>query len=142
MNVSIYNEKGKSHTNSHGHNYGHGRGHTHGRRRGRGGHFKKNYTHYKWNNKDGKGIKDQSKKGKSVCHRCGSSDHWSRTCRTPKHLVDLYQQSIKGKGKNVETNFFYVNDKDDYGITGSSQGYYGLTDINVDEFLISPDRNV
>jgi hypothetical protein len=31
--------------------------------------------------------------------------HWSRTCRTPKHLVDLYQASIKGKEKGIEMNF-------------------------------------
>ena len=29
--------------------------------------------------------------------------HWSHICRTPKHLVDLYQASIKAKGK--EMNF-------------------------------------
>ena len=31
--------------------------------------------------------------------------HWSRTCRMAKHLVDLYQVSIKDKGKNIEVNF-------------------------------------
>jgi hypothetical protein len=31
--------------------------------------------------------------------------HWSRTCRTPKHLVDLYQASIKEKEKGIEMNF-------------------------------------
>ena len=31
--------------------------------------------------------------------------HWSRTCRAPKHLVDLYQTSIKTKGKEIEMNF-------------------------------------
>ena len=31
--------------------------------------------------------------------------HWSRTCRTPQHLVDLYQASIKAKGKEIEMNF-------------------------------------
>ena len=36
--------------------------------------------------------------------------HWSRTCRTPKHLVDLYQASIKEKGKGIETNFVDHND--------------------------------
>ena len=41
--------------------------------------------------------------------------HWSRTCRTPKHLVDLYQASIKGKGKEVETNFLdQVNQTDPF----------------------------
>ncbi|KAM0982076.1 hypothetical protein ACFX2A_015346 [Malus domestica] len=38
-----------------------------------------------------------------VCHRCGGNRHWARTCRTPKHLVDMYQASFKEKG--VEINF-------------------------------------
>ena len=39
--------------------------------------------------------------------------HWSCTCRTPKHLVDLYQASIKEKGKGIETNFVDHNDLED-----------------------------
>ena len=39
--------------------------------------------------------------------------HWSRTCRTPKHLVDLYQASIKEKEKGIETNFANHNDPED-----------------------------
>ena len=39
--------------------------------------------------------------------------HWSCTCRTPKHLVDLYQASIKEKGKEIETNFVDHNDLED-----------------------------
>ena len=31
--------------------------------------------------------------------------HWSHTCRTTKHLVNLYQASMKGKDKQIETNF-------------------------------------
>ena len=31
--------------------------------------------------------------------------HWTCTCRTTKHLVDLYQASIKGKGNQIEINF-------------------------------------
>ena len=31
--------------------------------------------------------------------------HWSRTFHTAKHLVDLYQASMKGKDKQIETNF-------------------------------------
>ncbi|XP_019150997.1 PREDICTED: uncharacterized protein LOC109147796 [Ipomoea nil] len=30
-----------------------------------------------------------------ACYRCGCTGHWSRTCRTPKHLVEAYQQIIK-----------------------------------------------
>ena len=32
-------------------------------------------------------------------------EHWSHTCCTPKHFVDLYQASIKAKGNEVEMNF-------------------------------------
>ena len=38
---------------------------------------------------------------------------WSRTCHTPKHLVDLYQASIKEKRKGIETNFVDHNDLED-----------------------------
>uniref|UniRef100_A0A0D3DNX8 CCHC-type domain-containing protein n=1 Tax=Brassica oleracea var. oleracea TaxID=109376 RepID=A0A0D3DNX8_BRAOL len=37
----------------------------------------------------------------SVCYRCGCKGHWSRTCRTPPHLCKLYQESTKGKAKEV-----------------------------------------
>ena len=40
----------------------------------------------------------------NTCNRCGLTGHWSRTCRTQKHFVELYQASIKGKGKRVESH--------------------------------------
>ena len=51
------------------------------------------------------GAQTRGKQGK--CFRCGCEDHWSRNCRTPKHLVELYQQSIKGSNKqdNHESHF-------------------------------------
>ncbi|XP_031101989.1 uncharacterized protein LOC116005895 [Ipomoea triloba] len=39
------------------------------------------------------------KNAESICYRCGMNGHWKRTCRTAKHLVDLYQASLKDKGK-------------------------------------------
>jgi hypothetical protein len=45
------------------------------------------------------------KKSENSCYRCDMINHSSHTCRTPKHLVELYQTSIKKKGKKVETNF-------------------------------------
>ena len=50
---------------------------------------------------------DKEKKPKkvtneSICHRCGMTGHWSRTCRTPKYFVDLYQASLKNTGKRGE----------------------------------------
>ncbi|GKE43618.1 hypothetical protein Tco_1470902, partial [Tanacetum coccineum] len=30
-----------------------------------------------------------------------SANHWSKACRTPSHLCELYQASRKGKEKEV-----------------------------------------
>ena len=39
--------------------------------------------------------------------------HWSCTCSTPKHLVDLNQAFIKEKGKGIGTNFANHNNPED-----------------------------
>ena len=49
---------------------------------------------------------------KSVCHRCGMGNHWAKICRTPKHLCDIYQESLKGK--NPEAHLVYKDGKDDF----------------------------
>jgi hypothetical protein len=82
---------------------------------------RRNTTHYhqKWNHnetqqKKGKGLLNKPPKAHNeLCFRCGMEGHWSRTCRTAKHLVDLYQAS-KGKGKEIETNFAGHSDPKDY----------------------------
>ena len=99
---------------------GRGRGPSHGRGRGRGHEGSYGYnqnTPQKWNVYKAKPDKRKSiqkgpKKDDSVCFRCGCHNHWSRTFRTPKHLVELYQASIKEKGKekNPETNFLENSD--------------------------------
>ncbi|TYH77457.1 hypothetical protein ES332_D04G156100v1 [Gossypium tomentosum] len=98
-NVTSYNRKDKCHTSSRGH-------------------FRN--THQKWDHKDGKNDKNTTGKVKILCYRCGGKNHWSRTCQTPKHLVELYQQSLKDKGKKIKTNFVCENDKDDYDIVGTT----------------------
>ncbi|KAG6627170.1 hypothetical protein CIPAW_15G107900 [Carya illinoinensis] len=60
---------------------------------------------------NGKGHQNKfSKKHEDRCHRCGMTRHWSRICLTVKHLVDLYQASIKEKIKKFETNFAEPSD--------------------------------
>ncbi|XP_023758471.1 uncharacterized protein LOC111906915 [Lactuca sativa] len=59
---------------------GQGRGRGRGRRRD---YFNRNQSHNQ-NHNFGRG-----------------QGHWSRTCRTPAHLGQLYQESIKGKGKEA-----------------------------------------
>ena len=50
--------------------------------------------------------KKPSKAHEETCYRCGIEGHWSRTCRMTKQLIDLYQASLKDKGKKVETNLY------------------------------------
>ena len=55
---------------------------------------------------NGKHIQNTSSKAhENNCHICGMKGHWSCTCCTPRTLADLYQESIKGKGKEIEMNF-------------------------------------
>jgi hypothetical protein len=37
------------------------------------------------------------------CFRCGSQQHWSRTCTTEKYLIDIYQEWKKHQ--NSEAHF-------------------------------------
>ena len=99
---------------------------THGRGRGRGhGQNSRHYNNHpsnpfkmkdpfprqKRNNGETKQENRESvhkkpfKVPEETCYRCGMEEHWPCTCRTTKHLVDLYQASLKDKGKRVETNF-------------------------------------
>jgi len=61
-------------------------------------HKKWNHTEAKQN--ENKGLQNKlTKNYEDKCYRCGMKGNWSRTCRTPKLLVDLYQASIKEKEK-------------------------------------------
>ncbi|XP_021754923.1 uncharacterized protein LOC110720225 [Chenopodium quinoa] len=76
-----YNNRGRGHENFRGR----GRGRGHGR--GRGQFPPRNNTQRGHQ----QGNKNQATtKGKDTCYRCGMTGHWGRTCRTTKHLVELY----------------------------------------------------
>jgi hypothetical protein len=86
----------------------HGRGRGRGPRRGHGrGHNNilrcEGHNSKSNDNNVGRYEKEKNsssfKKSESSCYRCGMTNHWSRTCRTPKYLVELYQASIKKKEK-------------------------------------------
>ena len=72
---------------------------------------KASWNHKKWNNtkvkqENGKYIQNiPSNAHENNYRRCGMKGHWSRTYRTSKHSADLYQASIKEKGKEIERNF-------------------------------------
>ena len=56
--------------------------------------------------------------------------HWSRTFHTPKHFVDLYQASIKAKGKEIKMNFI------------DSNGSVDLTHLDVLDFFENPNGKI
>ncbi|KAH0662320.1 hypothetical protein KY284_027251 [Solanum tuberosum] len=87
-----------------------GRGSGHGRGRDR----KINYNHdgrlalkidQQYKRKGERQEVMQKKNAESVCHRYGGMGHWSRTCRSSKCLVQLYQASLKKGDNNPEANF-------------------------------------
>jgi len=64
-----------------------------------------NLHHQQCKKKDEKHEVVQKKNSDNKCYRCGGKGHWSRTCRTPRHLVELYQASLKEVKNNAEANF-------------------------------------
>ena len=98
--------------------------------------MKASLHHQKWNNtevkqENGKCLQDKPPKNhENNCYRCGMKGHWLRTCRTPKHLVDLYQVSIKAKGKEIEMNFI------------DSDGQVDLTHLDVSHFFENPNEKL
>ena len=130
--------------NSRGHSRGRGRGHDRGRGRGRKDYWYRGgnkFNHQKMYNDDNKekgGQANPSKAMEDSCFRCGMNGHWSRTCRTPEHLVKLYQASLKRKEKNVEMNFTSQNDDVEANFSYKDDVFEGLNDkthLDVEDFF-------
>ncbi|KAL1214882.1 hypothetical protein V5N11_010208 [Cardamine amara subsp. amara] len=118
----------KKETN-HVHKEFNGRGRGRGRRRGRwqGGRGR-SYSPYGQGQGRGRGYQPNFNQGrgrgrgnfsqpqnsanKHGCHRCGMGNHWAKTCRTSKYLIDLYQESIKGK--NPKANLVDQDHENDF----------------------------
>ena len=99
----------------------------------------------KWNNtkakqETGKRLQDKPPKNhENNCYTCGMKGHWSRTCRTPKHLVDLYQASIKAKGKEIEINF---TDGDGLDLTYYDIDFFGGPSEKTDHLINDEKINI
>ncbi|CAN6577978.1 unnamed protein product [Malus baccata var. baccata] len=85
-----------------------------------------------------------NRKGKNhggACHRCGGNGHWARTCRTPKHLVELYQASLKEKG--VETNFLdQAKPMDISDPVFDLSGQFDATHLDISDFIMERGNEV
>ncbi|KAM3380704.1 hypothetical protein P3S68_006277 [Capsicum galapagoense] len=90
---------------SHGHSRGRGCG------RGRGHNDQERNPVPGVNHSSNKKRKDEKREA-ITCFRCGGKGHYSRDCRALKHLVDLYQASLKKKERNFEANFLSENNVD------------------------------
>ncbi|CAN6681727.1 unnamed protein product [Malus baccata var. baccata] len=76
-----------------------------------------------------------------ACHMYGGNWHWTRTCRTPKHLVDLYQVSLKEKG--VETNFLdKAKPMDILDQVCDLSGQLNTTHLDVSDFIMEMGNEV
>ncbi|XP_058749386.1 uncharacterized protein LOC131622376 [Vicia villosa] len=133
-----YREKGKNRGRDRAYARGRGRNYAHGLGfdRGRNGNHKNTYFHPKWKNVEKNEKEGQSSKtNENICYRCGGKGHWSRTCRTLKHLVDLYQKSLKNKKERIETHFANEDDDQDY-------GNMDVTHLDIGDFFADPNGKI
>ena len=65
--------------------------------------------------------------------------HWSCIYRTLKHLVNLYQASIKAKGKEIEINFIYSNGLD---LTYYDIDFFGGSSEKTDHLIHDENSNI
>ncbi|KAK4734215.1 hypothetical protein R3W88_008476 [Solanum pinnatisectum] len=61
--------------------------------------------------------------------RRGKVCHHARDCRTPKHLAELFQESLKKKEKNPEANFI-------------SEKHTNITHLDVANFFAHPEGKI
>lgn len=120
--------RGRGHACARGRNYANGLGFDHGRN----GNHNNTYFHQKWKNIEKNEKEGQcSKTNENTCYRYWGKDHWSRTCRTPKHLNDLYQKTLKNKKARIETHFANEDDDPDY-------GNMDVTHLDIGDFFADP----
>ncbi|XP_060182876.1 uncharacterized protein LOC132612806 [Lycium barbarum] len=123
---------GRGHDNSRGRENSRGRGGYNGQRRNYFpdvNHSSRKNHHQKGKKKDDRHEVPEARGSENKCYRCGGSGHWSRICRMTKHLVELYQASIKRKEKNPEANFISENQID-------------ITHLDVADFFEHPERKI
>ncbi|XP_051142872.1 uncharacterized protein LOC127259536 [Andrographis paniculata] len=117
-----------------------GRGRGHGRESQRGRYTSYNRRSFDVNRVQSKpqyrDIAEKAKQEKrhiGICNRCSIEGHWANTCRTTKHLADLYQASLQKKGKEVETSHVDNDDDPDDDLLD-----YDTTHLDIADFVVDP----
>ena len=135
--------------NNHKRGYGHMRGRWNGKGKNHGVQFPDQIPRHNSgpsfknvNRHKGKAhMNNAPRNSKAACHRCGGNEHWARTCRTPKQLVDLYQASLKEKG--VETNFLdQAKPMDIPDPVCDLSGQLNTTHLDVSDFIVEKGNEV
>ena len=80
------------------------------------------------NHSSNKKRKDEKREA-VTCFRYDGKGHYSRDCHALKHLVDLYQASLKKKERNPEANFLSENNVD-------------ITCLDVADFFEHPEGKI
>ena len=105
--------------------------------KGKSNHNKKNKPQ---NSDKGKGITKNKFDKTKLCQKCGCYKHVTKKCRTPRHLVNLYLQSVRRnrptQGARYEAHFNLQPDNNKE--AGCSQDVRGAPSNNK-EFHISQD---
>jgi hypothetical protein len=52
---------------------------------------------------------DTKAKNDTKCHSCGTFNHFAEDCSTPKHLVALYQKSLKEAEQSIKVTRYEAN---------------------------------
>ena len=85
-------------------------------------------------------------KQNDLCNSCGLSGNWSRTYRTPKHFVDLYQASMKQNGKKFESHSNTLGETNVEAnnalVTDDSNNLVNIKDLDVSDFFEDPDGKI
>ncbi|XP_068304367.1 uncharacterized protein [Pyrus communis] len=139
-------------TSSRGNNYKQGHGHKRGRWNGKGKNHGVQFHNQVPMHNTGSSFKNANRqKGKAhmntprnpeeVYHRCGGNGHWAHTCRTPKHLVDLYQASFKEKA--IKTNFLdKAQPMEIPDLVSNLLGQLNTTHLDVSDFITERGNEV
>ena len=113
-----------------GPNRGRGRGRERGRGRGHDYGQERNSIPGINHSSNKKEKKDEKREAtREGCFRCSGRGHYAHDCCTPKHLVELYQESLKKKEKNHEANFISENQVD-------------ITHLDVANFFAHPEGKI
>nr|KYP33884.1 hypothetical protein KK1_045219 [Cajanus cajan] len=131
-------KNGQTHDRGRGHGYENSHDCGYGGNYGHGYEVNNNFSHKKWKN-NGKNKKETGGHGnrheENKCYHCGGKSHWSHTCRTQMHLVEIYQESLKNKKKKIETHFTYEDGGSDY-------GHMDVTHLDVIDFFVDPNEKI